>query len=1418
MVRKNNLICFVFVVSALIYQSLQAEAESLPPLRNGAAPQTLRQLWAGYDPRAEPLEIEILKEWEEDNVVLSVLRYRIGVFKGQKAMMAAVYGYPKGGSNLPGLVQIHGGGQYADHKACLANAKRRYATVSIAWAGRISAPDYRVTPNEVKLFWAGASDDPRYKRTTDWGAVDGYHAPGRNPGNVFPSAKPAAWTLDEVESPRNSGWFLCALAARRALTFLEHQRQVDPDRLGVYGHSMGGKLTVMTAIDPRVKAAAPSCGGISDRHNDSPLYRATLGDDMSLKEISCPIIFLSPSNDFHGRIGDLPKAIAEIRADQWRVTCSPHHNHQDTSQYEVATMLWMDQHLRDSFSFPQTPETTLTLKTDDGVPSFSVRPDRSKPVVSVDVFYTQHGKTDEGPEDMQNTVHRFWHHAKAEEADGVWTAKLPLSNVERPLWVYANVTYPLDEPVSGAGYYYGAYTAESFNVSSLLQIATVGELMSAGVRATREPSLLIESFEGDWEKEWFTYKPDQWARSTHKIADETYAAPEGAALAIDVLADQPDTLVVVIDDYAAETQLRGGDKWQAVVLSPQDFHNAAGDALGSWKDVRRLKLTPEERLKPKRGGEGSPKHIGKRWSGAKPRFRNLRWQVADSGETSPDKPCPVAQKDYSFGYWLNGWRKSPQDKSADVLCIESGRFGFVLDVDDLANARFGLLDDDLDYRQALEAGAKRLGSLPPAKLSIEIEIDGKVYRAVTCKAGVDTNVGRLSAVRLWESGRFVQHFDLLDLKFEDKAGNRLDCEGVLDLLAWPGSLTLTAELTPGSPEGKLPAVWRDAKLTVRLTGDPGDWQVEKRIGGAWKAGRRQRVTLTCNMPGAAVLDDRVSIQVSTPGRNWPVTFAGDSNCMKAGVKGLQRTWKTGYTDIRNYDEFAIVVDNPGKGCVRVPFLLDLGRPANITGLCPILCDEDGTPTGIPVQLSKNWHYRELGAYLRAYTMLPASPGTSRYKLRIAYGFYGTLPSASHAQLSLVGWGRNGRWDQLAIGCWGETMCLDMDMSATDIAITDVRMLMTRNGPKGKKWSWTDAGWGGDWLGVHDARGNKLAFTEMKTAYLSHGPCLTEVRYNGCYGPHREVDVAATVRTLRTDDYARTFHTLDYRFRRKLSAEQAWLFKMGRTGKLVTPRIAYGNGAGLIAEQNVPLNLKPGELFVDKVELSPEGPWWIAFPGAIHISGKNWGTGSRALVIRSYRASFDGKMQSHPTISMPVHKVQKDGRCDLDLLLVPPEGVNQFKPGDKVEMDLEWITVPRVADDYYGPNEAFRTHLALNPRSWKTVYREAKGNDLSVTVEGGVLTDTYPIIIQASQPEVTVDIRGGVGAVPIRFDKLESASGYVLYQDVDGRLVPLGQSVHGNDYWQTVYDAGSNTCQMSFNLPLDGVESSKWVLKQTRHAD
>ena len=121
------------------------------------------------------------------------------------------------------------------------------------------------------------------------------------------------------------------------------------------------------------------------------------------------------------------------------------------------------------------------------------------------------------------------------------------------------------------------------------------------------------------------------------------------------------------------------------------------------------------------------------------------------------------------------------------------------------------------------------------------------------------------------------------------------------------------------------------------------------------------------------------------------------------------------------------------------------------------------------------------------------------------------------------------------------------MSLVDVAITDVRMLMARAGLNGRKWGWTNAGWGGDWLHARDEQEKKHYFSEMKTAYLSHGPCLTEVQYDGKYGSEREVDVKATVRTTRSDDYARTFQQLRYVFDATNSFEKGWLFKMGATG-------------------------------------------------------------------------------------------------------------------------------------------------------------------------------------------------------------------------------------------------------------------------------
>ena len=97
MLKKMKRIVFYksIVVLACAWCSAATAADTLPPLRDGQSPNDFEAMWAGFDPRAEPLETETLKEWEEDDVNLRIVRFRIGVFKGKKATLAAIYGFPK---------------------------------------------------------------------------------------------------------------------------------------------------------------------------------------------------------------------------------------------------------------------------------------------------------------------------------------------------------------------------------------------------------------------------------------------------------------------------------------------------------------------------------------------------------------------------------------------------------------------------------------------------------------------------------------------------------------------------------------------------------------------------------------------------------------------------------------------------------------------------------------------------------------------------------------------------------------------------------------------------------------------------------------------------------------------------------------------------------------------------------------------------------------------------------------------------------------------------------------------------------------------------------------------------------------------------------------------------------------------------
>ena len=77
---------------ALTSSSFAAPEETLSPLKDGKPPQNFEELWAGYDPRKEPLDVEVLKEWEEDGVVLRVFDDRLAITLWLVLGMAGVDG------------------------------------------------------------------------------------------------------------------------------------------------------------------------------------------------------------------------------------------------------------------------------------------------------------------------------------------------------------------------------------------------------------------------------------------------------------------------------------------------------------------------------------------------------------------------------------------------------------------------------------------------------------------------------------------------------------------------------------------------------------------------------------------------------------------------------------------------------------------------------------------------------------------------------------------------------------------------------------------------------------------------------------------------------------------------------------------------------------------------------------------------------------------------------------------------------------------------------------------------------------------------------------------------------------------------------------------------------------------------------
>jgi hypothetical protein len=760
-------------------------------------------------------------------------------------------------------------------------------------------------------------------------------------------------------------------------------------------------------------------------------------------------------------------------------------------------------------------------------------------------------------------------------------------------------------------------------------------------------------------------------------------------------------------------------------------------------------------------------------------------------------PMAWQPRDYTYLWWANGW-KDQRPAAPAILCPRPGAYGLALDVERMRLLHFGAIAELTTYPEAAAEGNREVFKLPPAELVLAITIGTSRYSCV--RAATNRQDHFAFPVRIIDSGRLVQRCDIQQLEFADAQGRALKAAGRLEIIAWPDSLSLLLDVVAQeeAPSGT---------LTIAV----GDAFARKEIP-AFGAGQLQTVALVLR-PGGDVARSAgpASITVSNLHAGRPAPTVRDE--VERGWVRIHmppESWSVA-NDLDRLDRYALRLENPSDQPRVVRLFFDAAQATpGITGLVPMLRDEAGNPSGLPVQISKNWHQepdrRTLyeGNWVHAFALLRLPPGTtSRLEFAVTYGRWGGVPSASHAQLCLVGWGWNQLWDESALGSWGETICYEPDGIQRRCMIDDVRPLMVwamSREPK-RKFGWTSNVGGGDFLVYYDGEGRYQPMAAMHAAYQAHGPNLTDATYAGVTADGH-IAVRIGVSLARSDDLVRGFHRLRYDVLKPTPFRRLAFYQLGSDRYLGHQfgKMARGNETGMI-EEWAP---KRGGRAYDRTGIPCPGsaPWFSlheAIPGE-HGRPAEGAWANRGLVVRSWKARLGGK-EVPPFASVFGTAEGSFGSANLELS-APPD-LQELQAGDFVEAEVELVVVPMQAEDYYGPNEGLRAALRSGGNTWKPILREAAGHALHVEATRGRVLHAYPLAVAVdAQQAAEFTVTGGVGYVPITLRGLTRPGGYELLEWRDGKWTRVDQSVHGRDFWQTDVEADGATWSQTYNLPLD----------------
>lgn len=368
------------------------------------------------EPTDVPFDVTVLEQGQDERIVWQSMVFTSEVCNGVPMRIFAWYARPAAEGSYPAVLSIHGRGGSADLNRAKAFAAAGYACLSYEWDGsRHLMPDLK------------PGDLPSTRPYTVYGNHD-YASTSAQFVLLGPDGKAPML-------------FHSVIAARRGLSWMSQQPQVDPRQLAVEGHSWGGfTAQIVAGVDARVKATVSSAaagawisryvakleGHTKDLSPWEMFQWSQRYDPAAFADrIASPILIRLGTGDFFGSIDTLADYWPSITGAK-TLELLPAANH--TFGDVETRVAFFDSIFRNGPSFPQVGQVTLT-PADHGAWTLSIQPQGPAEITKAAISWT----TAAGNWDTRNWAQR----PMTREGD-TWTITFTPVNAG-PLRVFASV-------------------------------------------------------------------------------------------------------------------------------------------------------------------------------------------------------------------------------------------------------------------------------------------------------------------------------------------------------------------------------------------------------------------------------------------------------------------------------------------------------------------------------------------------------------------------------------------------------------------------------------------------------------------------------------------------------------------------------------------------------------------------------------------------------------------------------------------------------------------------------------------------------------------------------------------------------------------------------------------------------------------